>query len=385
MLHLIYCIQGMQWVSKRMIVCQNIKHWNVLINFLVLFLAIEKKDCFCINMSLCFVNRLPNFWHRTYQAVGVISLIYAPVITIANILLVVSFIATKQTLKQASNFLIVCISVSDALFGAILMPLVGFINAWYQTPKNCLLYHIAYTSQIFFCGVSIQMTTLLALDRYLHMNPDFQASSSRFSKLFKRPYIYGTVTLVYLLTGLIILCIHFTPRSSMTSAYINMFFVFFIFFYTTFVVVIYIRGYMRIRRYVDENPVYARREDSGPSERPEYLKQLFKTVLILLITMFVAWMPIFALPILNIIHSFTNYIDYDAIFFLSETAYLFFDLNAAINALIIFYRNKKSREWLGKCFRWCCRLRNGEEAQNGSEVITNIGATRGGEIQLQVI
>ncbi len=302
-----------------------------------------------------------NFRDRTHQAIGVISFVYAPVITIVNILLVVSFVATKQTLKQSSNFLIVCISISDALVGAILMPLVGFINVWHNTPKSCWLNFIAWIGHRYFSGASLQMTTLLALDRYLHMNPDFHAPPSKLSKLFIRPNIFGTVFLVHIITGGLMLGMVISARIPNGHAYVNIVTVALIFFFSAIFVAMYTRGYLRVRRSVTDNILYQGREDSGLNERPEYLKKLFKTVLILLISMFVAWIPINLLPILALIHVFGTDVDQNVGFFISEIAFLFFDLNTAINALIIFYRNKRSREWLVRGFRRCCRLKNEEE------------------------
>ncbi len=297
-------------------------------------------------------------------------MIDAPLVITANVLLVASFIATKQSLKNSSNFLIVCISFSDALVGAILLPMLGIIHLRYDVQESCTPQVVARYLQLYFCGVSMNMTMLLAFDRYLHINPDFQRYPSRFSKLFQTPNIYVIVCSVHLLTGATVLGLYFlSVRVPEAMFYVNAYFSAVLFFSMGLLLLLYGRSYSRIRCFVARNPI--NRQGTDSSDRPEYLKQLFKTVLILLAAMLVAWTPIFVFTILLSVSYFGTYINPDAIFVMSKTAFLFFNLNAAINALIIFYRNKKSRKWLVKCIFGCCKARNGEEPRTNCVVFSN--------------
>ncbi len=332
-------------------------------------------------MSMCLSNETTRFQAHTLNTIGVISLVYAPVIIILNALLITSFVATKQALTNASNILIVCLSLSDALIGAILMPLLGIKNILHISLRSCSFDLIAVGLQFYFCAVSLQMTTLLAFDRYLHMKPDYHRNPSRFSKLFKKPTIYITICLVYVLTGLVMAILFFTILSSTDPDalfYFDASFTAILFLSLAFLVVIYIRGYLRIRGFVVRNPIHANREDSNP----EYLKQLFKTVLILLVSMLVAWTPIFAFNLILIITYLGVYINPDAIFLFAYTSTMLFNLNAAMNALIVLYRNKKSREWLARRFSFCRKQRNEVEVRNSCVVISNISAAGAAEIRL---
>ena len=53
----------------------------------------------------------------------------------------------------------------------------------------------------------------------------------------------------------------------------------------------YTHGYIRIRRFVAENPVYQNRGEADSNESPEYLKELFKTVLLLIIVTMISYLP----------------------------------------------------------------------------------------------
>ncbi len=329
-------------------------------------------------MAYCFADNLTHFQIETSRIIGVISLVYSVLITTTNIILIVSMIATKQSLKHASNFLIICMSVSDTLNGVVLMAVLAVLNLWKTVPGSCLFLTTSMLLQWYFCGVSMSLTVLLALDRYLHMNPDFQTSPSKCSKLFTRPNIYITVSAVHLLTIALILTAYLLARYIPSAVvWADQTFLVLIFLFTSFFVVMYIRGYLRVRRFVVGNPIYKNREASNQNEGPSYLKELFKTVLILLVTVLVAWIPIFALSVACMVANFRVYLDVDLKFVFSKTAFLFFNLNAAINALVIFYRNQKSRDWFKKSFYSCFKQSGEQQTSNDDcDVISN---TRAGE------
>ncbi len=130
-------------------------------------------------MADCSKYYSSNFQDKAQTAVGIIFIIYSSVIIVVNILLIVSMIATKQNLKKSSNLLIACLSIADSFTGAIMMPFLGVESIWYDSPWICLLGTISKCLQVFFSGVSMNITLLLALDRYVHMDPEFHRSPSR--------------------------------------------------------------------------------------------------------------------------------------------------------------------------------------------------------------
>ena len=72
-------------------------------------------------MAECQVFYPDTFYSKTLHVSGVIYIFYVPVIVGTNALLIMSLIATKQSMKNTSNFLIACLSTSDILIGQLLV------------------------------------------------------------------------------------------------------------------------------------------------------------------------------------------------------------------------------------------------------------------------
>ncbi len=247
----------------------------------------------------CFFELDATFPSSGYKLFGVIQLIYCPVITAVNVLLIVSLYATKQSFRCPSNFLILCLTLSDGLTGAMLMPLAGYLNIFIDSKSFCATQTASYTLRIFLAGTSQCMTMLLAVDRYLHMNPNFHRSPPRLAKFFQPPRIYFLAfTCCFAVAGVSIR--FYISTLSRRQSFFS-FATFLSIFSTTILVLfmmIYIRGYLQVRRSVAENPIYTSREYSNSNERPEYLTRLFKTVLLLPIAILVSWFPNLILKIL---------------------------------------------------------------------------------------
>ena len=308
---------------------------------------------------------------------------YSPMVIIANVPLMMSSIATKQSLKNTPNLLIFCMNASDSVIGAILLPVLGFEHIWYDDARTCTLRQVSLAINFAFGGNSIGMTILLAIDRYIHTNPDFHRSPSRFAKCFERPRIYYVIfstSLFFVSQSVAAVCVMQYKR--IYGFYFMGFNAFFTMVATTVFVAIYMRGYLRIRRSVAENPIYADRGESNSQESPEYLRQLFKTVLLLLITMLATWLPVTVYTILLTIAVFgrLEFVKSDAFYVFSKTTLLFFYLNPILNALIILYRNKKSKEWVMAKLASICRKRRNE----GGDVVvmSNIGTIQTSQISV---
>ena len=75
-------------------------------------------------------------------------------------------------------------------------------------------------------------------------------------------------------------------------------------------VTMYTLSFLRIRRFVAENPIYQNRGESDANESPEYLfyslKQLFKTVLLLIAAM-LSYLPTIAITLTATVLSFMNH------------------------------------------------------------------------------
>ncbi len=322
----------------------------------------------------CFFKLDATFPSSGYKTFGVIQFIYCPVVTAVNVLLIVSLYATKQSFRCPSNFLILCLTLSDGLTGAILMPLAGYLNIFIDSKSFCATQTASYTLRIFLAGTSQCMTMLLAVDRFLHMNPNFHRSPPRLAKFFKPPRIYFLAFTCCLVVAGVSIRFYFSTLSRRQSFF---YFATFLSIFSTTILVLfimmYIRGYLQVRRSVAENPIYANREDSNSNERPEYLTRLFKTVLLLLIAILVSWLPNLILKILiTVIHSRGKPVLSSRTFTaFKEVCFLLYYSNSFVNALIIFYRNKKSRDWLASLFSPRRKTRREDEVRSQDDVRGN--------------
>ncbi len=315
-------------------------------------------------MSACWYKYVDTLPVSVYRAFGFIFMLSSPIITAVNALLIISFIATKQPMKKTSNFLILCLSMSDCLIGAVAVPALGIENLWKGIRSTCTLITINMTLQSCLGGISLGMTILLAIDRYLHMNPDFHTSPSKFARIFRAPYIYIVAFTTCLLALSISIAAYLASRlgpNAISQTYAAL--TFFLVLLEISFAAVYIRGYLRIRRYVAENPIYANRQAPNADEGPGYMNELFKTVLLLLIAMLATWSPFLALHLAQAIWYFKKnaYLTSNAFIVFRKTALWLFYSSSAINALIIFYRNKKSREWLFEKFSFRCKQRSEEQ------------------------
>ncbi len=190
------------------------------------------------------------------------------------------------------------------------------------------------------------------------MNPDFQRSPPRLARFFKAPLVYLVAFIACLISAGTTTVFYFSTKSGRKStSYFGTFFTILIVLALALFIAMYTRGYLRIRQVVAENPVYANRDEPNTSERPEYLNRLFKTVLLILVAMFSSWVPS---VILNILLTITytrgddNMSSSYAFIAFREIAIALYYSNSFVNALIIFYRNEKSKKWLAQL---CCSCR----------------------------
>ncbi len=306
-----------------------------------------------------------------------IYIVYTLVINTLNILLIASLIATKQSFKNSTNFLILCLSCNDLAIGLVLLPLNSVINLLDNPQKGPVLETILHVLQPVIGGLSVSTTLLLAIDRYLHMDPDFYRSPFRLAKFFKRPRIFIVVFGSWLAVVIESVALYSITKLGVKET------MSFLFCYTLFVsfllilfMAMYARCYLRIRRFVANNPIYANRDETHSNETPEYLHELFKTVLLVLMTTCMSWLPILVeYYIVTVSYLFTKQcLQSKAMAIYNAAALFLFYTNSAVNALIVIWRNTKSREWIAKRFLMCFDKRNEAVAPN-SLAMNSIGTS----------
>ncbi len=271
-------------------------------------------------------------------ATGIIFLILSLLTTATNTLLIASLIATKQCTINTTNFLITCLSTSFLLIGIILMPIYSIQYIWHDLETDNLTMASAVLTAGF-SGINLSLILLIAVDRYLHMDPDFHQNSTRLKKCFERPQIYVVVTISIGISSLLA-CAQFLLNA---KGIYNLVYTILTIITLCTSVAVYIRGYNRIRHHIAGNPVYADR-----TEEPEYIKQLYKTVLILLVTLMISLLPIsiaICITAANQIISGSEGQTNELYIFGTLSYYLYHSYSVA-NPLIVCYRNTKCRKWI---------------------------------------
>ena len=228
------------------------------------------------------------FIHKVPYAA--IMLACSPITILLNLVLIASFIATRQATKSTANILIMVVSFSDLATGAISMPLLASvlldINGENFCIKSKALLLIGANSHF-----SAVLTMLLAMDRYLHMNPDIQNhQQSRIQIIFKKPNIYFIIVIIFILL-FSLFAIAAVKNSSMLVLAIPATFNGLLSVYVIIIACLYTRGYLRIRKFTDNNPVY--NESLGSTHTtPDYVRRLYKTVLTLIFLAFFQYVPL---------------------------------------------------------------------------------------------
>ena len=302
---------------------------------------VEMKDVGC-NYLFYFIRSLPSTVH---VPLGITIALLSVISVFFNTSLIASFIATKQSFLNTSNFLVVCLSFAEFVGASIPMPMLAFFLCDVKVKYGCLYENLTLCAMVSLYCISQLLTTIMAIDRYMHMNPNF-GQVSRFAKIFDRPYVYVLVLIAIAFSvcngSLYIISKDMAPDA---FAVTNLSFMSFAFAFQLVVTALYIRGYRRIRRFTRNNQVH--KNDSGSPVRPAYLNNLFRSVLMLITVSLLSQVPIHAANMafsILVLKQATQ----DAVGLLT---YLFISfigiyINSVANCLIIFYHNDEAKDWV---------------------------------------
>ena len=282
------------------------------------------------------------FPHKTTQAAALLAI--SPITVLLNLSLIISFIATKQVTQNTSNILIFVISLYDLVAGAFTLPLTASILLNEDATDICVKSKIL----IMLNGngkSSFSLTILLALDRYLHMSPDIHNRPTRITMILKAPNIYVVVVAMFITANAISAVIAFVLYREYTIS-----------FYTTLsgtfsillviLACLYIKGYLRIRKFVANNPVY---NDSTRSARttPDYIRKLYKTVLVILSLALIQHVPYCIISIIAALHHDPVKLSSNAAFpYFFELAALSAYAGSFTNCVAILHFNNQAKKWI---------------------------------------
>ena len=320
---------------------------------------------------------LLDFYQNTFPIVltimGVCNAILSPITVCLNALLMASFVATKQVNLNTTNFLIMLLCLSDFINGAVPMPLLASILLSNHGMTTCIRFAIFRLTFFFFSFISATITVLIAIDRYLNMNPHLERHSWLY-KAFQKPYIY--YLFAFVATGMLSFSLANIIIGRENSVIFGLLITANFILITSgicIVAALYIKGYIRIRNFTEASPIY--RERNGSVTRPHYVRNLYRSVLVLVLAMILIYVPLCIATIALMIDVFMgsekiNRVTYS----IHVSATLLFCLNCAINVLVIFWFNNVAKQWVQSKIRTCFSKRTRETANISNDVgIAGVG------------
>ena len=309
------------------------------------------------------VTLLFYFDRLTYTTNSVFASIYIGIATITlsvNLLLIAAMVRTKQAFSNTSSTLIICVSAVDSLSGALSLPLYSSVRFTYKKLRNCTLASTGQLAGIFLAHLSFSIVILMAIDRYLHMRTSLNAKRSILMKLFTGKWIIlplVTATMVSMLASVSYLITNDLENvgGMTTFVFVNIAKLGLV----PGIAILYIIGYNRVRKFVRKNPVYNQpasgtrignepvttAEPKGRPIIPGYLRNLQKTVLMLIVALLFTYIP-FTVADVVLMRYFLSNKQTNAIVMFYDIANILFLSGFTLNSLIIFKMNRKARTWV---------------------------------------
>ena len=308
------------------------------------------------------------------QSLGFFHAILSPVIFSLNLLLIVAFFKTKQAMSNSSNFLIMCILASDLLNGAIAVPLVSYFN-FTSEPPGCNMPPEYEAMLSFFGSTTFLLTIVLAADRYIHMNPSIERPT-KCARIFKRPYLYVIVTLVVVssLTYQFI-CVIVAGRFCLAAIkkFVDTVMLMICLLYFIFS---YIHGYLRIRKFVDNSPVY--QNETNRANRPQYVLRLHRHIMVLIISLIVGYVPLLVHKFVVGVYTFSKTeCGSSLVCIFNDVIIPVLFVSRLASPFIVLCYNKDMRTWVRMCVRmyFCSHSRTKD---NNVATVPDIGTENPG-------
>ena len=286
-------------------------------------------------------------WSR--DLAGFTIMILSIVTLTLNGLLFVAFLKTKQSTLNTSNFLITLILVSDFLNGLLMMPALAI--AVLIEKMRCVMAVSTFVFGGIFGTFSVCLTVILTLDRYSHMNPNIERPS-RLAHLFQRPHLYVLIAVVAVVSllkpAIYILTASMVIARGVFMLLLSLFFVIIL----IFMPFAYVRGYLRIRNFVDNSPVY--QAETGITVRPQYIHRLYKTVLAFVAAVLVSYLPIsFGSAMKAVCDLFDLREGQGVVTAFHQYSFPLLLSYPLTSPIIILWQNNEARSWLKSCFFGC--------------------------------
>ena len=198
--------------------------------------------------------------------------------------------------------------------------------------------------------ISVVLTTLIAIDRNIHMNPKIESGQSKIKKILKMPYIFYIIALVIFFcvsSTLVDAFLDYGNETVKIATYSILMGIFLMYILVT--VCLYTRGYLRIRKFANTNPVYCDRE-----ETPDNVRNLYKTVLLLVLLACCLFVPYCITSLAAVILYLSGTSDPFIMAPFNQYADLLVDAGSFANCIVVLYFNKKAKDWIFSKIRNHC-------------------------------
>ena len=319
----------------------------------------------CDSVANVYQSRFP----LTSTITGAAYAVLSPLALCLNALLMASFIATKQVYLNSTNFLIMCLCLSDLLNGTVTLPLLAYALLNDPSTNDCSAVMIGQVAGVLFPLISGGITLLIAIDRYLNMNPNLDRRS-RCYKVFQRPYLYYFLAFMAISVLPLSLLVRFLFYAKIVEsrhlALASLGNALILALGTSFIAALYIKGYLRIRKFTDASPIYGER--NGKAVRPQYVRSLYRSVLVLVILMLLVYVPICVTYTVLSAYTFTGSpVEHFVVYLCYCIVGLLMFLNCIINSCVILWFNKTGKQWVLSKIR--CNLRRNTNDLNDVAVI----------------
>ena len=177
------------------------------------------------------------------------------------------------------------------------------------------------------------------------MNPDIHNRPSRITMILKTPNIYAIVVAIFIIANVISALIAFVLYKeytiSIATSFTGTFSILLI-----LLACLYIKGYLRIRKFVDNNPVYS--ESTGSARAtPDYLRRLYKTVLVIIFLAFIQHVPYCIISIITALHHDPVQLSSNPTFaYFFDFATLSIHVGCFTNCVAILHFNSRAKNWI---------------------------------------
>ncbi len=270
----------------------------------------------------------------------------SPTIIIINILLIMALLKTKQIKNDSQRFILI-LGISDFIVGALSVPLLlGVFNVH----QSCAYEKVSLFVGHFNTRLTAYIIFLIGIDRYFNINPNMQSRSTLGKKIESKTgckILIATVIVISTIQASIQI-IDFENRSLPSNLSSGFDFIVYLTYF-----IIYIRLFMKIRKFTRSNSLH---QGAGNTTeyRPRYIKNLVKTVLYLLVTVGLCYLP-YVMVKFTIMYRkyqlkepisqnlrFIHYLSFQPIL-----------ANSFFNTVIILDRNSVLKQYiLRRVFRW---------------------------------